>query len=96
MMMDQHTVSPQNALSVRYIVRTNRSTTFASVIVTLTLNTVKQSLNKTLRFMTVYSQTKFGSKKVRNSEVLIETVVLNLYYVSAVNFTLKMVTQLFR
>ena len=94
-MMHQHTVSPQNALSVRYTVRTNRSATFASVIVTLTLNTAQQFF-MTLWLKTMYHHKKFGYKRFSGEDVIVQQTVTEIFNVFTVTLTSKTAMQYFQ
>ena len=44
--------------------------------VSLILNTAKQSFQMTLKLMMMYDQIQFGSKSIRSSEDVIETVII--------------------
>ena len=48
---------------------------FWIIIVTLALNTAIQSFHRTLRFMTMYYQTKLGCKRITSSEDTVEAIM---------------------
>ena len=57
------------------MISSGKPLTFWSSVVTLTLKTTIQFLHKTLRLMIMYHQTKFGSKRVSNSEDIVKPLV---------------------
>ena len=77
LMMTHHHIkfSSKNFSGSEDIRLDKHSSTFWSFAATLTLNTAIQFLRKTLWLMMIYHQTKFGSKRISNSEDIIEAVI---------------------
>ena len=59
------------------------------------MKTAIQFLHKTLWLMIIYYQTKFGSKRIRSSEDIVETVIFWSLWALVVTLTLKTANQSF-
>ena len=69
----------QNVLWFRRYHLNRYSPTFWTFAVTLTLDTVTQFLQRTLRLMMLYYQTTFGCKQTSSLEDIVEAVIFLLY-----------------